>query len=83
MSCDFVRLIERLCKARAEAKFTWIMPSRRQTSVENERLCKARAEAKFTWIMPSRSQRCIYMNEIARHITAKDYEHARIDRRGY
>ena len=50
---------------------------------EKERLCKARAEAKFTWIMPSRSQRCIYMNEIARHITAKDYEHARIDRRGY
>ena len=27
---------ERLCKARAEAKFTWTMPSRRQTSVENE-----------------------------------------------
>ena len=30
-------ILERLCKASAEAKFTWIMPSRRQTSVENER----------------------------------------------
>ena len=29
---------QRLCKARAEAKFTWIMPSRSQTSVENELL---------------------------------------------
>ena len=47
---------ERLCKARAEAKFTWIMPSRRQTSVENERLCKASAEAKLAWTMPSRRQ---------------------------
>ena len=27
---------ERLCKARAEAKLAWTMPSRRQTSVENE-----------------------------------------------
>ncbi|MDY5451710.1 MAG: hypothetical protein SPG28_02325, partial [Alloprevotella sp.] len=31
-----VHLYERLCKARAETKFTWTMPSRRQTSVENE-----------------------------------------------
>ena len=81
--CLCCRKIQRLCKARAEAKFTWIMPSRRQTSVENERLCKARAEAKFTWIMPSRRQTSVKTNEIARHITAKDYEHARIDRRGY
>ena len=29
-------ITERLCKASAEAKFTWIMPSRSQTSVENE-----------------------------------------------
>ena len=34
-------LYERLCKASAEAKFFGIMPSRRQTTVENERLCKA------------------------------------------
>ena len=27
---------ERLCKASAEAKLAWTMPSRRQTSVENE-----------------------------------------------
>ena len=30
-----------MCKARAEAKFTWIMPSRSQTSVENEILMDA------------------------------------------
>ena len=27
------RKIQRLCKARAEAKFTWIMPSRRQRCI--------------------------------------------------
>ena len=29
------------------------------------------------------AKRLLKTNEIARHITAKDYEHARIDRRGY
>ena len=31
-------LSERLCKARAEAKFTWIMPSRRQRCIYMKRL---------------------------------------------
>ena len=57
-------------------------------------LCRAAANfrasecrAELVRAMPSAAEnvkkRCIYMNEIARHITAKDYEHARIDRRGY
>ena len=29
----FVHFLERLCKARAEAKFTWIMPSRSQRCI--------------------------------------------------
>ena len=31
--CLCCRKIQRLCKARAEAKFTWIMPSRRQRCI--------------------------------------------------
>ena len=31
--CICCRKIQRLCKARAEAKFTWIMPSRRQRCI--------------------------------------------------
>ena len=31
--CLSCRKIQRLCKARAEAKFTWIMPSRRQRCI--------------------------------------------------
>ena len=49
---------KRLCKARAEAKFTWIMPSRRQFS------CK-RAQSSLLEL-PSAAEnvkkRCIIMN---------------------
>ena len=44
------------CKARAEAKLTWIMLSRRRKYVI---ACKARAEAKFTWIMLSRRRKYV------------------------
>ena len=36
--CLCCRKIQRLCKARAEAKFTWIMPSRRQRCIYMKRL---------------------------------------------
>ena len=41
-----VHLYERLCKARAEAKFTWIMPSRSQFSCKRvqSRTCSGYAE---------------------------------------
>ena len=38
---------ERLCKASAEAKLAWTMPSRSQTSVENERPNGARLVGTF------------------------------------
>ena len=44
--CLCCRKIQRLCKARAEAKFTWIMPSRRQFSCKRvqSRTCSGYAE---------------------------------------
>ena len=44
--CICCRKIQRLCKARAEAKFTWIMPSRRQFSCKRvqSRTCSGYAE---------------------------------------
>ena len=59
-----VHLYERLCKARAEAKFTWIMPSRRQFSCKRvqSRTCSGYAE---------RSRKCqekVHLYETFAHV---------------
>ena len=40
-ACFFVHFLERLCKVRAEAKFTWIMPSRSQRCIYMNFYCSA------------------------------------------
>ena len=63
--CLSCRKIQRLCKARAEAKFTWIMPSRRQFSCKRvqSRTCSGYAE---------RSRKCqekVHLYETFAHVS--------------
>ena len=53
--CLCCRKIQRLCKARAEAKFTWIMPSRRQFSCKRvqSRTCSGYAERSRIFVQAS------------------------------
>ena len=76
---------ERLCKARAEAKFTWIMPSRSQRCIYMKGFSprffcprislifvQASAEGKFTWTMPSAAENVKKFTRITKRLDNGD-----------